>query len=207
MSHFSFPVERTGNGHEKPAGRMLVVGSAGVRAVPVHVLKTAGYATAEAEDPYAAMAELCERPGAYSGLVLSLNGLYREELQMISAVKRRLPEVEVWLSHTDGRPAALAEALRLGADGLLSEEGLHRMAAPPPARPAPPAPAAPMTRVEIAAPRPAPEEPVETPSAEPVLTAEELRALLQEIPAKPAAPEEHEPPSEAVEEVQAGERP
>ena len=182
---------------------MLVVGSAGVRAVPVHVLKTAGYITAEADDPYSAMAELCEKPQGYEGLVLSLNGLYREELQIISAVKRWLPDVEVWLSHTDGRPAALAEALRLGADGLLSEEGLHRMAA---AKSPPPAPVAPVTRVEIAAPRPPPEPAAETPAAEPVLTADELRALLQEMPAKAASGDDEEP-SEAIEEVEAGERP
>ena len=65
----------------------------------------------------------------YRGCVLSLQSVYREEISMIvCTLKRRLPELEIWLSHTDGRQSALAKAMRLGADGLLGEEGLHRIA-------------------------------------------------------------------------------
>jgi hypothetical protein len=101
--------------------------------------------------------------------------------------------------------------MRLGADGLLSGEGLHRIAMAP-------ATAAYTSNVESAPPPPAevvlapqadeaeaeveqqaePEEPAEQPSpaaaaddayglAEPVLTADELRALLQEQPPPPSS--------------------
>lgn len=146
------------------------------------------------------MLELSRRRLAYGALILSLASLYREELSLISTVKRRLPHLEVWLAHTDGRQAALAEAMRLGADGLMDEEGLHRMAAPAPAMPATyqpmPAPA-PSSNLEAAPPEaPEPSEDPETSDeaafGEPVLTAEELRALLQDQTAMPpsGSPEE-----------------
>ena len=43
--------------------------------------------------------------------------------------KRRWPHLDVWLTHTDGRASTLAEAMRLGADALLADDGqLHRTA-------------------------------------------------------------------------------
>jgi hypothetical protein len=141
------------------------------------------------------MAELCRQPLAYQAVILSLASLYRAELPIIRSLKRRFPHLEVWLAHTDGRPAALAEAMRLGADGLLDAEGLHRIAlggiddhdedgpesvgAPGPilAEPIRIAPPPEGTRGFA---RP-PAEP--DPSAnEPLLSAEELKALLQEQP-------------------------
>ncbi len=74
------------------------------------------------------MAELCRRPLVYRATVLSLSSLYREELPIVAAIKRRFPHIEVWLTHTDGRAGALAEASRLGADGLFDDEGFHRFA-------------------------------------------------------------------------------
>jgi hypothetical protein len=82
----------------------------------------------EADDPYAAMAELCRHPQGYKAVVLSLQSLYREELTIIPSIKRAYRNVEIWLADIDGRSAALAEAMRLGADGLLGEDGLHRLA-------------------------------------------------------------------------------
>jgi DNA-binding NarL/FixJ family response regulator len=179
-----------------------------------------GYGCTEADDPYEAMAELCRRPMVYRAMILSLASFHREELALIPAVKRRFPHVEVWLTHTDGRQASLAEAMRLGADGLLSGEGLHRIAVPAAPTPgtagAPQFVPAPMPEAPVSLPRPAPpreesktiseltsESPTpETPReeaeatveqtdeanaiGEPVLTADELRALLQEQPAPPS---------------------
>jgi hypothetical protein len=175
-----------------------------------------GFACTEVDEPYDGMLHLCRRPLFYSALILSLNSLYREELQMIGSIKRRFSHIEVWLSDTDGRQAALAEAMRQGADGLIDAQGLHRVGAATPEAPAtilPIAPAAPHTppaprnaepqrnaeaQQDAQARResqnfrePRPPEHVaaraEVPlegqqSADPLLTAEELRALLQENP-------------------------
>ena len=166
-----------------PVGRTLVIGSPAGRALPVEQLLQLGYTCSEAEEPYSAMAEICRRPLAFRSVVLCLNSVYREELPVIGTLKRRFPHVQVWLTQTDGRPAALAEASRLGADGLLSEEGLHLFGlteTPKVERqdePQPPAMAGPAPQVE--------EPPLQAaPAGEPVLTAEELRALLED-PVRP----------------------
>ena len=106
MSGVSLPVDRSG-------GRALVVGAAECRALASHVLGERGYQFAEFDEPYSAMAELVKRSGGYQALILSLSSLYREELQIITAVVSRYAKVEIWLTHTDGRPSALAEAMRL----------------------------------------------------------------------------------------------
>ena len=83
--------------------------------------------------------------------------------------------------------AAAAEAMRLGADGLLGEEGLHRMAPLPAAREVPPIPQ-PIEEPELEPSETASSEPAAAPepaAAEPVLTADELRALLQDQPSMP----------------------
>lgn len=140
------------------------------------------------------MAEICRRPLVYRALIISLNSFFKEELSLIEAIKRRFPHIEVWLTDIEGRQAALAEALRLGADGLVSEDGLHRIATGPrmevvQPEPEPPPPlVAPVTdaagRQEAlqkqAAAGEATEEPIDPTVGEPVLTADELRALLQD---------------------------
>ena len=209
MSGVSLPVTR-------PSGRALVVGNPASRVEPADTLQRMGYGCAEMEDPYAAMAELCRRPLVYRAVVLSLSSLHREELAIIPGVKRRFPHIDIWLTHTDGRQAALADAMRLGADGLLSGEGLHRVAvsgtgagasAFPPAFAgveSPPVPilpervaeraaraeeaAAPQTDLSASAPDAKPQAAEDVgASGEPVLSADELRALLQEQPAPPGA--------------------
>src|SRR5688500_9008434 len=122
MSGVSFPVNR-------PAGRALIVGTPSTRAQPLGILQRLGFTCAETDEPYHAMLELARRPMVYRAMILSLTGLYKEELQVIAATKRRFPHVEVWLTHIEGRQATLAEAMRLGADGLLADDGLHRTAA------------------------------------------------------------------------------
>src|SRR3954470_15124426 len=121
MPGVSMPVTR-------PTGRALIIGSPSCRTAPLNTLQRLGFTCAEIDDPYSAMAELCRRPLVYRALILSLASLYREEMALIQVVKRRWPHVDIWLTQTDGRHAALADAMRLGADGLLSEDGLHRTA-------------------------------------------------------------------------------
>jgi hypothetical protein len=185
MSAVSFPVKR-------PVGRALVLGTSSSRSQPLAAMQALGFTCAEIDDPYAAAAELLKRPLVYRAVVLSLTSLYREELTLISTLKRRLPHVDIWLTHTEGRQAAMAEAVRLGADGLLGEDGaLHRLLQHPQPQPQPHA-----TATDTAQPAPAGDiEPVaqhivnpvdaDIPSGEPVLSADELRALLQEEPSFP----------------------
>ena len=176
MTQVSFPVKR-------PVGRALIVGNPSSRAQPLAAMQALGFTCAELDDPYAAAAELCKRPLVYRALVLSLASLFREELPVIATLKRRLPHVDIWLTHLEGRQAALAEAMRQGADGLLGEDGaLHRTAMTAPVEPPP------QTSTDINAATTADSDADDAISpdlsgTEPVLSAEELRALLQEQPA------------------------
>lgn len=190
MSGVSLPVTR-------PAGRALLVGGMGCRAEPLGHLTGRGFQCAESEDPYSAMMELVRAPGHFQCVVVSLQSLFREELSFVAAVKRRWPTVDVWLTQTDGRAAALAEAMRLGADGLLTEDGLVRTAIAAPSPPLAlhrptssdpiPMPLPPATAdAEMPSPDPTFHDPFhDEMNGEPVLTAEELRALLHE-PTTPA---------------------
>ena len=190
MSGVSLPVTR-------PVGHALLVGSATSRVQPKTTLGELGYSCVEAEDPYAGMAELCRRPLQYRALIVSVSSLYREELQMIRAAKRRFPHLEVWLTDTDGRQGALADGMRLGADGLLADDGMHRIAVAP-VEPAGTG-SSPSERnllgedsaaddQDPAAERSAAERlDIDRTLNEPVLSADELRALLQEQPASPPA--------------------
>src|SRR5690348_16948019 len=98
MSAVSLPVTR-------PMGRALLVSNPASREGVLEAVGRLGFGCAEADDPYAAMAELCRRPQSYRAIILSLAGLYREELNLIRTVKRRFPHLEIWLAHTDGRQA------------------------------------------------------------------------------------------------------
>jgi CheY-like chemotaxis protein len=179
MSAVSMPVDR-------PTGRALVVGAETTRSPAVGVLTRLGYSTTEAADPYAAMAELMRQPQAFTSITLALSGLYKEELTIIDAVRRRFPQIEIWLTQTDGRAAAMADALRRGADGLLSDEGLHRLAmtrpavSPPAAASGPPR-TSPVSSPAISVIHQSVEQPNgDSQAGDPILSAEELRALLQE---------------------------
>ncbi len=189
----------------RPMGRALVVGA---DPAPEAALTALGFTCAHAADPYAAMAELCRRPLAYRAVILSLPTLYPEELALIGAVKRRFAHIELYLTGADGRLAALAEAMRQGADGLLDADGLHptavgsdatasRTTAPRvadnPARDPDASPPDNNNPADPAEDHPAPDadaHPKNLPRhasddyglGEPILTADELRALLQEQP-------------------------
>jgi DNA-binding NtrC family response regulator len=173
MSAVSLPVTR-------PIGRALIVASSSSRAQPAAVLQRLGYTCVESDDPYTAMLEICRRPLVYRAIILSLTSLYKEELAIVQTIKQRFPHVEVWLTQTDGRQASLADAMRMGADGLLSEDGMHRIAMTSTGD------SIPMPR-QATLPEPQAEEDEESMASEfiagePVLTADELRALLQEQP-------------------------
>ena len=185
----------------RPTGRALLIGNESCRSESLHLLERLGFQCAYTEDPYSAMVELVRQSQVYDAIVVSLNSFYREELQYIVAVKQIWPEVEVWLTLTDGRAAALAEAMRCGADGLLNEDGWHRTAAVPSTGVAafvspisapkytPPingSMASELRGVGKAEPESSP-SPVELylddSTGEPLLSVEELRALLAEPPA------------------------
>jgi hypothetical protein len=178
VSGVSLPVTR-------PTGRAIIVGQPACRSAPAATLGRLGFACTEVDDPYDAMVQLCKKPLSFSTLILSLNSLYREELAIITSVKQRFSHVEIWLTDTEGRSSALSEALHRGADGSVAPDGLHRLAAtsaapPPPLSPAPAPRRTPATVAAAPAAAPAP-EPAEA-AGDPLLTAEELRALLQDSP-------------------------
>jgi hypothetical protein len=182
VSGVSLPVTR-------PVGRALVVGNDACRADMLRALQPQGYECVEAADPYVAMIELSRQRLAFQTLILCLGSMFREELIFISTVKRRMPHIEIWLTQTEGRMAALAEGMRLGADGLVAEDGsLHRMAAPhldtatTLAEPVTPLTTEPEPQATSYG---ADSVSDETPIGEPVLTADELRALLQDQPSMP----------------------
>jgi DNA-binding NarL/FixJ family response regulator len=165
----------------------LLVASPASRQQPRALLEQLGYSCADADDPYAAMAEIARHSTSYRAVIISLSSLYREELALITALRRRYPQIEVWLTHTDGRQAALAQAMSMGADGLLAEDGLHRIGI---------SPALEVTRGgDTSLPSPSSREPADADehdfaSDEPILSADELRMLLQEQPTAPSADNE-----------------
>ncbi len=171
---------------QAPAGHALVVCLPASSQVLDSQLRCLGFEVHTLDDPYSAFVELLDRPLVYRSVVLSLAAMYREELPLIKAIRARLPHVDVLLTHTDGRAAAMAEAMRLGATGLLDEQAVHRLGDvdPHPSLPA---------SVEMRRPQPTETDPALTRTAadddgldfDPILTAEELRALLQEQPTLP----------------------
>ena len=186
----------------RPAGRALIIGSPACRSAPLNTLQRMGFTCAELDNPYSAMAEICGRPMVYRAMILSLASLYREELALIQSVKRRWPHLEIWLTQTDGRHAALADAMRLGADGLISEDGLHRTGVTggmvdtvsPPlhahVHSAPVPSPTPLPRIQPVTPPAETSQDNESAASEPILTADELRALLAEQPSMPPGGED-----------------
>lgn len=182
-SPVSYPVNR-------PGGQAVLVCGATTRAQAVASLERHGFGCVAVDDPYAAFTRLCQKPGDRGAVILSLAGVYREELPFIASVKKHFPAVEVWLIHTDGRQALLAQAMSLGADGLVAEDGLHRIAIAAEPSPMPSegnaggAVAGTGVSLQTAAPSNAvkPQQAEPPLPGEPILTADELRALLHDHP-------------------------
>jgi len=112
------------------SGRALVLAAASAREAIRSQLQSHNLDSEFIDDPYEAAAVLVSRPLAFRAIVLSLQSLYRSELTLIKVLRERLPHLDVILTHTDGRSAALAEAMRLGATALLGDDGIHRLADP-----------------------------------------------------------------------------
>ena len=161
----------------------MLIASAALQAQPRLLLEQLGYECAEVVDPYSACVDLARDPQSYRAVIVSLGSVYKEELSLVACIRRRWPRTEIWLTHTDGRHAALAQAMRLGADGLLAEDGLHRIGMT--ADTTPQSAIAPRGAVPMEV-----TEDLEIFPDEPVLTADELRALLQEQPSLPPAGDE-----------------
>lgn len=155
-----------------PNGQALVVADASAEEVVRAALDHVGYGAVLATDPYEAILVLAQRPLAFRAVLLSLPALYPPELRLIEVIKRRYGHVEVIVSDVRGRSAGLAEAARLGADALLEDGRLHRLSPwsgePGHRESAAPGPVEPPVR----------KAPASSPDA--VLSAEELKALLEE---------------------------
>lgn len=172
----------------QPTGRALVLVAAPAREAVRSQLLSHHLDCDFVDDPYQALATLVARPLAFRAVVVSLQILYRSELMLIKVIRERLPHLEVILTHTDGRAAALAEAMRLGATELLGDDGLHRLIEPPSSCEGQEPDAGDLTsqldRLDPNADDPIDIRPTdldgENHFGEPILTADELRALLHD---------------------------
>ncbi len=170
-----------------------------------------GFGCVYCDEPYAAMRELARRPRFYDAVVLSLTSIYREELAIVEAVRRIGPHLTVWLAQADDRAAVVEDARRYGATGLLDHRGAILFDQPGHDQPPAGADAA-HDAPEFGTSNAAPDAPRSdhdglqslsdtdrhrTPGHEdhddlpingfgdPVLTAEELAALLHDVPPAP----------------------
>ncbi|MFT3786606.1 MAG: hypothetical protein QM770_10625 [Tepidisphaeraceae bacterium] len=186
----------------RPTAFALIVAAPTAQPALQAMLHRENFDSLSVDEPYAALVELLAKPLVYRAVVLSLHGLYREELTVIKTIRAKLPHVSVWLAHTDGRQAALAEAMRLGASGLLSEEGLHAFSDDEPttselAKLSSLAATQANTErtgiVEALTTDERAHEPDEIPDeSEPILSADELRALLADSGTWPSSASESE---------------
>lgn len=173
---------------QAPAGHTLVVCLPASNEALDQQLRAIGFDVQTVDNPFAAFVELLDRPLVYRSVVLSLAAIYREELPLIKAIRSRLPHIDVLLTHTDGRAGAMAEAMRLGATGLLDDQAVHRIGDidPPPGSGTPHVQTGESTAPAVTsdATEPAPNDD-DFNDLDPILTAEELRALLHEQPTLP----------------------
>ena len=131
-------------------------------AIPLmKALERNGYRSRVAPDPYAAALEVVRRPLVFRAVVLSVAALYPEEFRLIDLLKARFAHIDVIVADAAGRPGAIEEATRRGADALLKEDRFQRLGPPGGLLSTP-------TQAQAA-------EPSKT---EAVLSAEEIRALL-----------------------------
>lgn len=161
-----------------PTVRALAVVSPAVSGEVSKSLRKLGFEPAIFHDPYSAASELLRRPLVFRLVVVSLASVYREELALIDMIRRRLPHVDVGLIHVEGRSAMLAESIRLGATVLLDADKLERLS---PAAEPPSADHSPSLAAVFAAATAGRND--AEPDVEPLLSADELRALLADVDA------------------------
>lgn len=159
----------------KLIGRALIIGNR-LGSGETRALSELQLRIESATDPYAAMAEIAARPLVYRALILPMLQIFPEELALVRAVKKRYPHVQIIAAQVGGRLGRAEELHRLGVDAIVSEKGLQYFS-PAPKSDSSPVPA-PAPQSENTTPVPFSSGPVSSP--EPVLTAEELRALLGE---------------------------
>lgn len=154
----------------------LVVAERGAGATPLPA--DSGWRAETWSDPYAAVARLARGSRDVAAVILSLGALREGELAVIRTIKRYYPHIDVFVTDVGPHGTALAEAVIYGADGICASGLLHRFHAPSPSTPARPPASTPSTAKPPAPPpiMPPREDPPD--STQPVLTSEELQALL-----------------------------
>ena len=142
-------------------GRALLIGKR-IPSQDAQLLAAEGLQVELTTDPYAAIAELAGRPLVYRALVLPLPQLFPEELALVRVVKKRFPHVQIIASEVPEKVNRTDDLRRFGFDAILSE-ALQSLATP--------------AKSEVFTGRPIQKS---VGDSEPVLTAEELRALLSD---------------------------
>ena len=161
--------DQSSNAHEPGeamVGPVVVVGAGDASAV---LPGAAEHRVDDAADAVLLLGRLLRDGTAARAVVLSLSAMRPEDLAVVRTVRRYFPSAEVWVSDVGPHAAMLAEAVSLGAAGLVADGRLHRFALPAPAPP--PRPAVKQTPAKPAAP-PDPDP------GQPLLSGDELRALL-----------------------------
>lgn len=179
--------------------RVAVIGSGEVLARVLGQLHRLGAECVVLDDPYQAVAALTQRPGAYPAAVFVLPSIYPDELPAISAILKHSPGTRVVVAAAEQQVSSLAAALRLGASGVLTEHGIEAFAGQD-APPFSPTNSTPSTQPSTALPPENEESTLATaddahhPTAhqphddhhsdyeptDPILTADELHALLHD---------------------------
>ncbi|MEM6562204.1 MAG: hypothetical protein AAF656_11435 [Planctomycetota bacterium] len=158
-----------------PTGRVALVATGPMRDRRAETLMTAGYDVHGFDDPYAAMLAICRKPLVFRALAVSLQAIYPKELDLVSAVAQRFPHVRLLACDTDGRRTTLIDAVQRGVTDILDDHGITPADTERESADVSLANPAELTDEETAALA----RPTDTPT-DPVLTPEEIRALLSD---------------------------
>ncbi len=157
---------------------LTMVGTGGALQQTTRVLPTTSTITPVA-DPFLLIERLVELRDRVDYVVLSLDQIRADELVVIQTIKAFFPRVTIWLTGVAGRSAELAQAVLLGADGLVSEAGVYRFTDAGKAANIPGDTPTHWAELEGQT-KPGAATTAADPS-DPVLTADELRALLEGV--------------------------
>lgn len=109
--------------------KVAVVGHGDGLARALGFLHRAGSACVVMDDPYHAVAEFSFRPSTYDAAVLVLSSFYSEELAVITTIRRLSPRTRIYVAGAEQQLSMLATAVRLGATGVLTGDGLEELVA------------------------------------------------------------------------------